>query len=159
MIIFFPYLQQIWLFCREIRCYNHEKKGVLSKMTQNYKSNTKITYVFFETLFCPIHPRSSSYSKKCHYFFFFYISKNKAFTLPSSSSTNIYNFVIDINTSTTMNYQFESVNALKFRFFSSFLIFYLHKPHILHFLSKYIKKTEDFDYKLCKLHKLTILCD
>ncbi|WZZ00200.1 hypothetical protein YC2023_072528 [Brassica napus] len=29
-------------------------------MTQNYKSNTKITYVFFETLFCPIHPRSST---------------------------------------------------------------------------------------------------
>ncbi|WZZ59535.1 hypothetical protein YC2023_059642 [Brassica napus] len=32
-----------------------------------------------------------------------------AFTLPSSSSPNIYNFVIDINISTTMNYQIESV--------------------------------------------------
>ena len=40
--------------------------------------------------------------------------ENKAFTLPSSSLPNIYNFAIDINTSTTMNYQIESVNALKF---------------------------------------------
>ena len=140
-------------------CYNHEKKWGSLKNDSKLQVKHKNNICFFETLFCPIHPRSSSYSKKCHYFFFFYISKNKAFTLPSSSSTNIYNFVIDINTSTTMNYQFETVNALKFRFFSSFLIFYLHKPHILHFLSKYIKKTEDFDYKLCKLHKLTILCD
>ena len=87
--------------------------GVLSKMTQNFKSNTKITYVFFETLFCPIHPRSSSYSRKYRYSFF---SENKAFTLLSSSSPNIYNFAIDIKTSTNMNYQIDSVNALKFRF-------------------------------------------
>ena len=39
-------------------------------MTQNFKSNTKITYVLFETLFCLIHHRSSSYSRNCHYFFF-----------------------------------------------------------------------------------------
>ena len=87
--------------------------GVLSKMTQNFKSNTKITYVFFETLFCPIHPRSSSYSRKYRYSFF---SENKAFTLLSSSSPNIYNFAIDIKTSTNMNYQIDRVNALKFRF-------------------------------------------
>ena len=46
--------------------------------------------------------------------FFF---ENNALTLSSSSSPNIYNFVIDINTSTTMKYQIESVNALNFRFF------------------------------------------
>ena len=39
------------------------------KMTQNFKSAPKITYAFFKTLFCPIHPRSSSYPRKCHYFF------------------------------------------------------------------------------------------
>ncbi|WZZ33570.1 hypothetical protein YC2023_016971 [Brassica napus] len=32
-----------------------------------------------------------------------------AFTLSSSSSPNIYKFAIDINTSTTMNYQIESI--------------------------------------------------
>ena len=82
-------------------------------MTQNFKSTPKITYVFFETLFCPIHPRSSSYSRNVITFFF----ENNVFTLPSSSSPNIYNFAIDINTSTTMNYQIENVNALNFRFF------------------------------------------
>ena len=46
-----------------------------------------------------------------------FFSENKAFTLPSLSSPIIYDFAIDINTSTTMNYQIESVNALKFRFF------------------------------------------
>ena len=83
-------------------------------MTQNFKSIPKITYAFFfETLFYPIHPRSSSYSRKCHYFF------PKIMFLPYHPHLppNIYNFVIDINTSTTMNYQIESVNTQKFQFF------------------------------------------
>ena len=106
---FFIFVQQ-FLRLTLWSCFIYE---VLSKMTQIFKSNTKITYVFFETLFCPIYPRSSSYSRKCHYF----LSENNVFTLPSSSSPNIYNFAIYINTSTTMNYQIESINALKFRFF------------------------------------------
>ena len=123
-------------------------------MTQNFKSTPKTTYAFFETLFCPIHPKSSSYSRKCHYFFF----ENNIFTLPSSSSPIIYNFTIGINTSTTMNYKIESVNALKFRFFlilSHFLS--TQTTYLTLFSQNSLKKTEDFEYKLCKVHKLTIL--
>ncbi|WZZ46642.1 hypothetical protein YC2023_042901 [Brassica napus] len=40
------------------------------------------------------------------------LSVVRAFTLPSSSSPNIYNFAIDINTSTTMNYQIESLDII-----------------------------------------------
>ena len=73
--------------------------------------------------------------------FIFFFSENKSFTLPSSSSPNIYNFAIDISTSTTMNYQIESVSPkILLFFFSPFLISYPHKPHIIHFLSKFIKK-------------------
>ena len=134
--------------------YPYFNRGSL-KNDSKFQVKHKITYVFFETLFCPIHPRNSCYSRKYHYFFF---SENNAFTLPSPSSPYSYNFAIDINTSTTINYQIESVNALKFRFFlilSHFLS--TQTTYLTLFSQNSLKKTEDFEYKLCKVHKLTIL--
>ena len=66
----------------------------------------KLCFVIFTLKFLIIHENAIN--------FFF---ENKAFTLPSLFSPKIYKFAIDINTSTTMNYQIESVNSLKFRFF------------------------------------------
>ena len=83
-------------------------------MTQNLKSNTKLTHVFFGTLTCLFHPQSSDYSRKCHHFYFFF--KNAYFTLSPSYSSNIHNIAIAINTPTTMNNQFEALNAPKNRF-------------------------------------------
>ena len=57
-----------------------------------------------------------------------------------------------------MNYQIESVNALKFRFFLIFSHFLSTQTTYRTLSLKFHqKKTEDFDYKLCKVHKLTIL--
>ena len=85
-------------------------------MTQNFKSNTKITYVFFLKLCFVVFTLEVLVIHENAIIILFFF-ENKAFSLPSSSSPSIYNFTIDINTSTTMNYQIESVNALKFRFF------------------------------------------
>ena len=75
---------------------------------------------FFGFIFCPIHPTSSYNSRKCHQFFF---SENDIFTLSPSSSSSNYKIAIVINTTTTMNNQFEALNApkidLPFFFFHS----------------------------------------
>ena len=93
-------------------------------------------------------------------FFFLFFPKIRLLPYHPHLSPNIYNFVIDIDTSTTMNYQIKSVNVLKFRFFSHPFSFHIHKNHISYtFSQNSLKKTEDFDYKLCKVHKLTILGD
>ena len=45
-------------------------------MTQNLKSNTKLTHVyFFETLTCLFHPQSTNYLRKYNHFFFLIFSK------------------------------------------------------------------------------------
>jgi len=90
------------------------KLGGFANLPQNSKSNTKLTYDFFEFFICPIHPKSSQYLRKCHYFFFSF--ENGFFTLSSSSSSSIYKIAIDINTPTTMNNQFEALNATKIDF-------------------------------------------
>ena len=71
------------------------KQGVFANMTQNLKSN---------------------YLRKCHHFFFSFFFENAYFTPLSSSSSSIHNIVIYINTPTTMNNQFEALNAPKNRF-------------------------------------------
>ena len=55
--------------------------------------------------------------------FLYFSFENEHFTLLSSSSSSIYNIVITMNTPTTMNNQFEAINALKNRF--SLLIYHL----------------------------------
>ena len=84
-------------------------------MTQNLKSNTKLAHVFLGTLTCLFQPQSSDYSRKRHHFFFFFF-ENANFTLSPSFFSSIYNIVIVINTPTTMNIQFEALNAPKNRF-------------------------------------------
>ena len=119
-------------------------------MTQNLKSNTKLTHVFFGTLTCLFHPQSSDYSWKCHHFFF----ENAYFTLSPSSSSSIHNIVIAINTPTTMNNQFETLNAPKNRF-TLFLSQFLWTKNNISLLSLHIhpKKTQDFDSKFFMVHR------
>ena len=61
-------------------------------MTQNFKSNTKITYVFFETLFCLIHHRSSRYSRLILHSLI-YVKNNSNLV-----KLNFYHFEMFINT-------------------------------------------------------------
>ena len=97
--------------------------GLFAKLTYNSKSNTKLTSFFFENWFCPIHPTSSYNLRKCHQFFFSFFFENDIFTLSPSSSSSNYKIAIVINTTTTMNNQFEALNApkidLPFFFFHS----------------------------------------
>ena len=93
-------------------------------MTQNLKSNTKLTHDAFGTFICPVHHKSLDYLRKCNYYFYFYFFENKIFTLSSSSSSSIYNIFIAINTPTTMKNQFEALNAPKNDFDSFYLISY-----------------------------------
>ena len=90
-------------------------KGFFSNMTKNFKSNTKITHFLFEFFF-PIHPKSSRNSRKWNYIFFVSFLENNSFTLSSSSSPSIYNIDIVVNILTTLNNQFEALNAPKFWF-------------------------------------------
>ena len=83
-----------------------------SKLKVKHKTNS----YFLGTLIYPIHPQSLKYSRKCHYFLFFFLLKNEYFTLSFSYSSSIYNIVIAINTPTIMNNQFECLNAPKIRF-------------------------------------------
>ena len=71
----------------------------------------------------------------------FFSFRNDIFTLSTSSSSCIYKIVVAINTSTTMNYQFEALNVpqidLHFFFLNSyqlkttFLSLYLHIGSLL----------------------------
>ena len=110
-----------------------------TKLTQNSKSYTKLSYNFFKKFYLSYSLQSTDYLRKCHNFIFF---ENKHFTLPYSSSSNIYNIVIVI-----MNNQFEALNAPKIDFHSSYLISYALK-HLFHFLSLFIQKKKDFDSEL-----------
>ena len=122
-------------------------------MTQNLKLNTKLNHLFFGTLTCIFHPQSSDYSRKCHHFFFFFF-ENAYFTLSPSSSSSIHNIVITINTPTTMNNQFEALNAPKNRFTLFLSQFLWTKNNISFTFSTYsLKKTQDFDSKIFMLHR------
>ena len=85
--------------------------------------------------------------------FFNFFFRNEHFTVQSSYSLSIYNITIDINTLTTMNNQFKTLNSPKIDFHSSYLISYALKQHLFHFLSLFIQKTKDFDFKLFKVHR------
>ena len=132
MLIFVVLRQRLFIECK----YNY---GVLSKAIQNFKSNPKIIYVFFmKFCFVLFILKVLVIHENTIILFFFFFRKWCIYLnlLPSSSSPNIYNFVIDINTSITMNYQIESVKVLKFRFFSHPFSFPIHRNHISYTFSQ-----------------------
>ena len=84
-------------------------------MSQNSKSNTKITHDFFGTFIFLIHPKSSDYCLE-----------NGCFPQSSSSLYFIYNIVIVSNTPTTMNKQFQALNAPKINIYIFIFLFLTH---------------------------------
>ena len=93
-------------------------------------------------------------------FFFFFSFRNDIFTLATSSSSYIYKIVIAINTSTTMNNQFEALNAPQIDLHFFFLNSYQLKTTFLS-LSLHIhpKKSQDFDSKFFMVHRAIEACD
>ena len=87
------------------------KRKAFSKIDLQLKVKHKINLLLFGNQFFPIHPTSSYNSRKCHQFFFLF--ENDIFTLSPSSSSSNYKIAIVINTTTTMNNQFEALNAPK----------------------------------------------
>ena len=104
-------------------------------MTQNLKSNTKLTHIFFELWLSLSPPKFRLFTKMPSLFF-----ENAYFTLSSSSSSNIHNIVIAINTPTTMNNQFEALNAPKNRFTLFYSQFLWTKNNIFFTFSPYSSK-------------------
>lgn len=90
-------------------------------MIQNSNSNTKLIQSFCGIFIFLIHSKKSDYSQKYHCYSFF---ENGYFTLISSSSSNIYNIVIDIDTPTSMKNQFEVFNAHKINLHFFYLTYY-----------------------------------
>ena len=80
-----------------------------SKFAVKHKTNP----CFFLNFDLPLSPPKFRLFTKMPSFFFF---ENVYFTLSPSSSPSIHNIVIAINTPTTMNNQFEVLNAPKNRF-------------------------------------------
>ena len=76
-----------------------------------------------------------------------FFSENETFTLSSSSSPSIYNIVIVINTTTTMNNQFEAFNAPKIDLHSLFLICYELKTTSLSLCLHIHSKNSSFWFK------------
>ena len=118
-------------------------------MTQNLKSNTKVTHVFFiELWLASFTPKVQIIHGNGITFFL-----NAYFTLSLSSSSCIHNIVIVINTPTTMNNQFEAFNAPKNRF-TLFLSQFLWIKNIsLLSLNIHPKKTQDFDSKIFMVYR------
>ena len=110
--------------------------------------------IFFEIFICPIHPKSLNYSQKCHYFLLFLFFSKMSISLHHlSSSTSIYNIAIAMNTQPHWTTNLKLLMHLKIDFYSSYLISYALKQHLFHFLSIFIKKTQDFDSKFFKIHR------
>ncbi|KAG5393801.1 hypothetical protein IGI04_023764, partial [Brassica rapa subsp. trilocularis] len=82
-------------------------------------------------------------------FFFF---ENTYFTLSPSSYSSIHNILIAINTPTTLNNQFEALNAPKIDLHSFFSILMNQKQHLFTFFPYSSKKTQDFDSKIFMVH-------
>ena len=59
--------------------FYEKKKELKAQIKEGFckykKSNTKLIHNFFETFICSIHPKSSDYLRKYHYFYFFIFSK------------------------------------------------------------------------------------
>lgn len=135
-----------FFFCLRKKCF-------FAKLTQNSKSNLKLTYVFFWIFRLPYSPHKFILFTKMPLVFFF-LFENDIFTLSTSSSSNIYKISITINTSTTMNTQFEALNAPQIDLNSLFLNSYELKTTPLS-LSLYIhpKKIQNFDSKIFMVHR------
>nr|VDD59811.1 unnamed protein product [Brassica oleracea] len=73
IVWFYIFQKHIFLstFQKHIYLINRDKTfNFFANMTQNLRSNTKLTHCFFLTLTCLFHLQSSDYSQKCHHFFF-----------------------------------------------------------------------------------------
>ena len=122
---------------------------IISRAFCKYDSKLKVKHktnllFFLKNFICPIHPKSSQYLRKCHYYLFFFV-RNWYFTLSSSSPSSIYKIVIVINTPTTMNNQFEALNATKINFHSCYLLSYeLKTTFFFHFLSLFFQRKPRF---------------
>ena len=94
-------------------------------MTQDKKSNIILTFDFLKLSFALFTPEIRTIHENTITLFSF---ENECFTLSSSSFSSIYNITIAINTPTTMNNQFEALNAPKNQISTSFHISYAQKP-------------------------------
>ena len=117
-------------------------------------SNAKLTHDFWN-IHLLYSPQKFKLFTKISLVFFF---ENAYFTRSSSSSSFIYNIVIVINTPTTMNKLFQTLNALKINIFI-ILISYTHKPLPFHFLSYFIPKSKRFYFKFYNLIRVTQVHD
>ena len=123
------------------------------------KPTTKLIYVFFFWIFLLSHSPPQihiTYENAISFFSF----RNDIFTLSTSSSSCIYKIVIAINTSTTINNQFEALNAPQIDLHFFFLNSYQLKTTFLS-LSLHIhpKKSQDFDSKFFMVHRAIEACD
>ena len=120
-------------------------------MTQNLKSNTKLTHVFFETLTCLFHPQKSNYLRKCHNFFFwkmhiflYYLHLPQVFTILSLPS--IHQPPWTTNSKVLMHLKID----LHFFFLNSYELKTTSLSLSLHI---HPKKTQDFDSKIFMVHR------
>ena len=118
-------------------------------MTQNLKSNTKMT-CFSKTFICHIHPKSSNYIRKYHYFFSFFFLKMSVLLIHPHLPHLFYNIAIVIKTPTTMNNKFQALNAPKINIYIFISSFFTHTLFSFQFISYFIqilihdKTFEDF---------------
>ena len=116
-----------------------------SKLKVNHKTNLW----FFWNFYFPYSPHKFKLFTKIPLIIFSF--RKWAFTLSTSSSSNIYKIVIVINTPTTTNLKL--LMHLKSIYTSSFLNSYELKTKYLYFLSIFIPKNPDFDTKIFMVHK------
>ena len=103
--------------CRWNKC--GQINGLFANLTQNSKSNTNLTSPSFLYIFALFTPHIQIIYENIINFFL-----NSFFTLLTSSSSSTYKIAIAINTPTTMNNQFEALNAPKIDLHSHFLTYY-----------------------------------
>ena len=115
------------------------------KIDSKLKVKRKTNPYFLDFSFVLFTPQVHIIRENANSFFLF---KNGLFTLSTSSSSNIYKIAIAINTPTSMNNQFEALNAPQIDLHFFFLNSYELKTTSLS-LSLHIhpKKTQDFDSK------------
>jgi len=99
--------------------------GVFCKIDSKLKVKSKTNPCFSWIFLLPYSPpQVHDIHENTITFFLFFFSENDIFTLSPSSSSNNYKIVIVINTPTTMNNQFEALNAPKIDLHSLFLTCY-----------------------------------
>ena len=101
------------------------KKKAFCKIDSKLKIKPKTNSCFFLDFSCVLFtPQVHIIHENAIIIFFFFSFENGIFTLSTSSSSSIYKIVITINTPTTMNNQFEALNAPQIDLHSLFLTCY-----------------------------------